>query len=58
MLYFPDEKNGNDISHQKKYGTEFWASKEKNFDNIQNIKFEIISPCSWLRFISKMTTTF
>lgn len=34
MLYFPERNNGNEFDQQKKYGTEFWSAKEKNFRNI------------------------
>lgn len=33
MLYFPDENSSITLSEQKKFGTNFWSSKNKNFEN-------------------------
>lgn len=33
MLYFPDEKSKFSLENQKKFGTQFWSSKTKNFKN-------------------------
>ena len=34
MLYFPEGKDEHEFNHQKRHGTEFWSSKEKNFMNV------------------------